>query len=51
MHSNFMTSATQNLRQRREAIVRERIEAENAYDVARALATFHHPRYEVAPFG
>jgi len=46
-----MASSTPNLRQRREAIVREHIEAENAHDVSRAIATFHHPRYEVAPFG
>jgi steroid delta-isomerase-like uncharacterized protein len=39
------------MRQRREAIVREHIDAENAHDVPRAIATFHHPRYEVAPFG
>ena len=39
------------MRQRREAIVREHIDAENAHDVPRAIATFHRPRYEVAPFG
>lgn len=39
------------LRQRRETIVREHIAAENAHDIPRAIATFHHPRYEVAPFG
>jgi steroid delta-isomerase-like uncharacterized protein len=39
------------LRERREKIVREHIDAENAHDVERAIATFHHPRYEVAPFG
>ena len=38
-------------RERREAIVREHIAAENAHDTSRAIATFHHPRYEVAPFG
>ena len=46
-----METPTATLRQRREAIVREHIDAENAHDVARAIATFHHPRYEVAPFG
>lgn len=40
-----------NLRERRERLVREHIEAENAHDIARTLATFHRPRYEVAPFG
>jgi steroid delta-isomerase-like uncharacterized protein len=39
------------LRERREAIVREHIAAENAHDISRAIATFHHPGYEVAPFG
>ena len=46
-----MPSPTPNLRERREEIVREHIEAENAHDVRRAIATFHRPRYEVAPFG
>jgi hypothetical protein len=36
------------MRQRREALVREHIEVENAHHVPRAIATFHHPRYEVA---
>lgn len=39
------------LRERRERIVREHIAAENAHDIPRTLATFHRPRYEVAPFG
>lgn len=39
------------LRDRRTAIVREHIAAENAHDIPRAVATFHRPRYEVAPFG
>ncbi len=46
-----MDAPRNGLRQRREAIVREHIEAENSHDVSRAIATFHHPRYEVAPFG
>ena len=29
----------------------EHIAAENAQDISRAIATFHHPRYEVAAFG
>ena len=44
-------SSSLSLRERREAIVREHIAAENAHDISRAIATFHHPRYEVAPFG
>ena len=39
------------LRERREAIVQEHIAAENAHDVPRAIATFHRPRYDVAPLG
>jgi steroid delta-isomerase-like uncharacterized protein len=46
-----MQAIDRNLRERREAIVREHIEAENQHDVERTLATFHHPRYEVAAFG
>src|SRR5215472_4046708 len=45
------SSSSLSLRERREAIVREHIAAENAHDISRAIATFHHPRYEVAPFG
>jgi steroid delta-isomerase-like uncharacterized protein len=46
-----MSTSSETMRQRREAIVQEHIDAENAHDVPRAIATFHHPRYEVAPFG
>jgi hypothetical protein len=45
------SSSSLGLRERREAIVREHIAAENAHDISRAIDTFHHPRYEVAPFG
>jgi steroid delta-isomerase-like uncharacterized protein len=48
---NMNTSTNLILRERREAVVREHIAAENAHDISRAIATFHHPRYEVAPFG
>src|ERR1700745_4528814 len=44
-------SLSLSLRKGREAIVREHIAAENAHDISRAIATSHHPRYEVAPFG
>ena len=37
----------QSLRERREAIVREHVAAENRQDVAATIATFDHPRYEV----
>ena len=39
------------LRKRREEIVREHIDAENRHDVEGILATFHYPRYDVAPLG
>ena len=48
---NINASTNLILRERREAVVREHIAAENAHDISRAIATFHHPRYEVAPFG
>lgn len=35
------------LRQRREAIVNQHVDAENRHDVEATVATFHHPRYEV----
>jgi steroid delta-isomerase-like uncharacterized protein len=38
------------LRERRVAIVREHIAAEKAHDISRIIATFHRPRYELAPF-
>lgn len=40
------------LRSRREEIVEAHIQAEtSSHDVAAALATFRHPRYEVPAFG
>ncbi len=36
-----------NLRKLREATVLEHMEAENAHDVARCIAAFSHPRYEI----
>lgn len=35
------------MRQRREALVREHVAAENRRDVGATIATFEHPRYEV----
>jgi len=48
-----MTAAiTDNLRTRREAVVEAHIAAETVlHDAAAALATFHHPRYEVPAMG
>jgi predicted ester cyclase len=46
------TASYQSLAARREAVVRAHIEAEAVnHDVAAALATFHHPRYEVPAMG
>jgi steroid delta-isomerase-like uncharacterized protein len=46
------TASTQSLRERREAVVNAHIEAEAVkHDVAAALATFSHPRYEVPAMG
>ena len=35
------------LREQREAIVREHVDAENRHDVEATIATFHSPAYEV----
>jgi steroid delta-isomerase-like uncharacterized protein len=39
------------LRERREAIVREHMESENVQDFDATLDTFGHPRYELIPTG
>jgi steroid delta-isomerase-like uncharacterized protein len=39
------------LRARREAVVREHMESENAYDFDTTIATFGHPRYELVATG
>jgi steroid delta-isomerase-like uncharacterized protein len=39
------------LRAQREAIVREHMESENAYDFDTTIATFGHPRYELVATG
>ena len=39
------------LRARRDAIVREHAEAENRHEFDVALDSFHHPRYELMPIG
>ena len=44
------TASMSSLRERRAAIVREHIAAEKAHDISRIIATFHRPRYELAPF-
>ncbi len=39
------------LRERREAIVREHMESENRHDFDTTIDTFAHPRYEIIPTG
>ena len=39
------------LREKREEIVREHMEAENRHDYDAAIATFEHPRYELIATG
>ena len=41
----------QDLRERREALVREHMESENQHDFEVTLGTFGHPRYEIVPTG
>ncbi|SEG92504.1 conserved hypothetical protein, steroid delta-isomerase-related [Thermomonospora echinospora] len=45
------SSDPQSLRARREAVVREHLEAENELDFDRALDPFDHPRYELVATG
>jgi steroid delta-isomerase-like uncharacterized protein len=46
-----MSSTPDQLRARREAVVREHMESENVQDFERTLATFSHPRYELIASG
>jgi steroid delta-isomerase-like uncharacterized protein len=39
------------LRSRREALVREHMESENVHDFDTTIGTFGHPRYELVPTG
>ena len=39
------------LRDRREAVVREHMESENRHEFDVTLGTFGHPRYEIVPTG
>jgi len=41
----------QSVRSRREALVREHMEAENVHDFDTVIATFDHPRYELIATG
>lgn len=47
-----MTAEQQQLlRNKRESVVKEHVEAENRHDIEASIATFHIPRYEVMPMG
>jgi steroid delta-isomerase-like uncharacterized protein len=47
-----MSAATdEQLRARREAVVREHMESENVHDFDTTIETFSHPRYEIVPTG
>jgi steroid delta-isomerase-like uncharacterized protein len=46
-----MTDARDDLRTRREAVVREHMESENRHDFDATIGTFKHPRYEIVPTG
>ena len=41
----------QDVRERREALVREHMESENRHEFDVTMATFDHPRYEIIPTG
>jgi steroid delta-isomerase-like uncharacterized protein len=45
------TSQQQSLREKREAIVKEHVNAENRHDADASVATFFTPRYQVFPMG
>jgi steroid delta-isomerase-like uncharacterized protein len=44
-------SAGNDLRARREAVVRKHMESENHHDFDTTIGTFSHPRYEIVPTG
>jgi steroid delta-isomerase-like uncharacterized protein len=44
-------AAPTDLRERREAVVREHMESENRHEFDVTLGTFEHPRYEIIPTG
>jgi steroid delta-isomerase-like uncharacterized protein len=45
--SSATTATDQGMRERREALMREHLEAENRGDIEAVIATFDRPRYEV----
>jgi len=44
-------TAEKELREHREALVREHMESENDHDFELTMGTFGHPRYEIVPTG
>jgi hypothetical protein len=46
-----LSEADAQLRERREALVREHMESENHHDFDATIATFAHPRYELIANG
>lgn len=44
-------SVDPDIRERREALVREHMESENRHDFGVTLDTSDHPRYEIVPTG
>ncbi|PZS19247.1 MAG: ester cyclase [Pseudonocardiales bacterium] len=46
-----MTSTDDDLRARRDKLVREHMDSENAFDFDTTLRTFDHPRYEIIATG
>jgi steroid delta-isomerase-like uncharacterized protein len=46
-----MSTEQQILRDKREYVVKQHVEAENRHDVVASIATFHTPRYQVFPMG
>ena len=46
-----MSTEQQLLRQKRNSVVIQHVEAENRHDVDASIATFHYPRYQVFPMG
>jgi steroid delta-isomerase-like uncharacterized protein len=48
---NFGGAVENDLRQRREDVVRRHMEAENIHDFETVMKTFAHPRYEIIPTG
>src|ERR1019366_3586828 len=45
------SAAASELRELREAVVREHMESENHHDFDTTIGTFAHPRYEIIPTG